>query len=583
MASEQKQRPKEEQQEEHAANVAQADTAQREAYDYWGYLFKQDKCGTPLLDRLLKGLAATISKKFEPSDSSDVTPAQLAAWYRDMGGDYDLLFTDTPSSSIAFIYRSLGAYHSLQPAPTDDGYSSPTVPALKAQGFVTWQTIQLLLGPEEHVPFLQKAVEKYDIIDAETGNVFPKILPKKCFPDRPDEAMEAWYQGVAARLKREAEEEASGGRVPDEPRPRTSTDTSGDGSSADEKSGAYKYFEDPMYRNVRARPSIMRHVSKQSARTPEEPAKTVTSRVRHMLNPFQSRRKSMPGRYESDSYSDEDATPTAANPPSASRYASHKRSHPSRREESLPRTNSDSEPEVPPAHYRNPVLRTRRSHEPTTMQPEYFPTYQEVRRYSHQHDPHGRSSSATSPQPAYRPTTSPLFATQVANMERHYYDRRPALPVRTSYRPVQHGVRWGSPAGGVSPSRDGGPAYARDRDRERVQHREYGRHHAETYDSNSSRSRRRRSTEDAIYARERDSSAARTRSHDGVKDEWDERNGSRERHRQAEWEEREGDRSREYSRDRERDRDGKTHRYVSGVQDGVSGRKYPVASGGGPY
>lgn len=43
-----------------AADMAQADAAHREAYDYWGYLFKADKCGTPLLDRLLKGIAMVI-------------------------------------------------------------------------------------------------------------------------------------------------------------------------------------------------------------------------------------------------------------------------------------------------------------------------------------------------------------------------------------------------------------------------------------------------------------------------------------------------------------------------------------------
>lgn len=46
--------------EEHAANLAHANAADREAYDYWGYLFKKDKCGMPLLDRLLKGIADVI-------------------------------------------------------------------------------------------------------------------------------------------------------------------------------------------------------------------------------------------------------------------------------------------------------------------------------------------------------------------------------------------------------------------------------------------------------------------------------------------------------------------------------------------
>jgi hypothetical protein len=42
---------------EHAAN---ADATHREACEYWGYLLKPDKCGTELLDRLLKGIAQII-------------------------------------------------------------------------------------------------------------------------------------------------------------------------------------------------------------------------------------------------------------------------------------------------------------------------------------------------------------------------------------------------------------------------------------------------------------------------------------------------------------------------------------------
>lgn len=58
MAPDQKETP--EQPDEHAANLAHADAVHREAYGYWGYLFKKDKCGMPLLDRLLKGIAEVI-------------------------------------------------------------------------------------------------------------------------------------------------------------------------------------------------------------------------------------------------------------------------------------------------------------------------------------------------------------------------------------------------------------------------------------------------------------------------------------------------------------------------------------------
>ncbi|KAF2822409.1 hypothetical protein CC86DRAFT_329941 [Ophiobolus disseminans] len=569
------------QHEETQERAANLDATHREAYEYWGYLLKPDKCGTPLLDRLLKGIAHVISKKFEPGESPDLTPSQIAAWYRAVGGNYDLLFKDTPPSSIAFIYRSLGAFHSLQPSPDDDGYSSPAVPALKKQGFVTWQTIQLLLGPEEHVPFLQKAVEQYDVLDPHTGNPFPKVLPKECFPDKPDEAMETWYESVAVRLKKEADEEAARARMAAEPGPRTSADSSGDGSSADERTGAFKYFEDPMYRKARPRPGFMRHVSKQQAIYPmdERGGETVTSRVRHMLNPFNGKKKSMPGRYESDSMSDEDRTPIATQPPPVPRYGPHKRPHPPRRGSSLSTTDSDSDREGPPSRRRTPDLRERRSHEPVAPR-EYFPTYYEGdRRSPHHHYPTDRpSSKATSPQPAYGPTKSPLFATQVAQMEaRNYYDRRPTMPPRTSYRPDAQNARWGGASVPVSPPREMHSPYAHDnhhhRDRERDRDRDRNRERdTVSYDMATgagTRSRhRRRSTEDAIYPREREGErdAARTRSHDRVKDEWDDRGHY--------------DRSRDESR--ERDRDRRMHRYVpGGVQDGVSGRRYPVVSG--PY
>ena len=148
-----------------------------------------------------------------PGDSNDLTPAQLASFYKAVGGDYDPLFVGTPPASIAFIYRSLGCRHSLQPADPDDDFATPSIPALKPKGFVTWQTIQLLLYPEEHVPFIQKAVADFDIKDPETGQFFPKLLPGQCLPRKPDEQMIAWYEAVSQRLMREAEMEGERNHV----------------------------------------------------------------------------------------------------------------------------------------------------------------------------------------------------------------------------------------------------------------------------------------------------------------------------------------------------------------------------------
>jgi hypothetical protein len=493
-----------------------------------------------------------------------------------------MLFVDTPPPSLSFIYRSLGALHSLQPAPDDEGYGTPAIPALKQRGFVTWQTVQLLLGPEEHVPFLQKAVALFDVVDPETGNMFPKILPKECFPDHPDEAMEKWYDGVAQRLKKEAEDDASDKmgtprvRVEvDDPAPRTSSDLSGEGS-ADERHGAARYFEDPLYRK---RPPIVRHFSKQPVfvKQPrayvEERGRLVASSVRHMLNPF-NRRKSISGRHEDD-YSDEDPTPIATAPPPVPRYSTHKRPHPPRREDSLSTTESESDSDGPPSRHRSAVLRHRRSHDPPTSPREYFPKYHEERRYSHDQPPDGRPLKPDPLAPVYGPSKSPMFATHVAQLQaqNYYADRRPPMPTRGGYRSPN--VRHIAPPR-VEPElpyvREHEAPYPRERERERERDRDRDRNRSR--DDSRSHHRRRRSEEHVRErdrdrdrdGRERSDSGRTTRSHDRVKDEWDDRDRS----------DRSKDRDRG-DRDRERERErARTHRYVSGVQDGVGGRRYPV-------
>ena len=473
-----------------------------------------------------------------------------------MGGDYDVLFIETPLSSISFIYCSLGALHSLQPGVDDDGYSSPKIPALKKKGYVTWQTIQLLLGPEEHVSFLQNAVAQFDVKDPETGAIFPKVLPKECLPSRPDDAMETWYEGVADRLRREAEPDVVGPEsVPrrrvnvEGPSPRTSSEMS-DGS-ANERHAAAKYFSDPLYRKARPRPPFVRHYSRERPYEQDRPAdrNKLISSVRHMLNPLISRRKSLPPARDDDDFSDEDATPLAWAPPPASRYASHKRPHPPRKESTLSTTDdSDSDSDRPPSRRRTPVLRHRRSHEPSTSPREYFPPYYEdlppERRYSHDPRPPGSGRKEDGPPPLYGPTKSPLFATHVANANlqaNKYYDRpRPTMSApRTSYRPS---VRYAA-----APPEVDAP-YVRERERE--------------YEPLSGTSRHRRRSEDYPRERERDrdrGDGGRTRSHDRVRDEWDERETP--------------------SRDRSsegREAVGRGHRHVAGVQVGAGGRRYPV-------
>ncbi|KAI4133183.1 MAG: hypothetical protein LQ347_002265 [Umbilicaria vellea] len=184
------------------------------AEEYWGYLIQPDKTPTPLFEQFLLSIASYIvcphclhflestKKHIAPWDVNCLTPIKLAAFYRLVGGDCDALFLRTLPSSLSFIYQSLGCFHTLQ--PDHDPYLPPSIPALTPQGFVRWQTVQLLLGPAEHVPLLQKAVKSFEIVHLGDGSEFPKVLPKTAFPSTPDLEMTKWHEGVSEKLRVEA-------------------------------------------------------------------------------------------------------------------------------------------------------------------------------------------------------------------------------------------------------------------------------------------------------------------------------------------------------------------------------------------
>lgn len=57
---------------------------EREAFEYWGYLFKSDKTGTDKLKSLLRGLKNLMNEKYEPAEhpgqpEPDLTPPPTCA------------------------------------------------------------------------------------------------------------------------------------------------------------------------------------------------------------------------------------------------------------------------------------------------------------------------------------------------------------------------------------------------------------------------------------------------------------------------------------------------------------------------
>jgi hypothetical protein len=181
--------------------------------NYWGYLInQQNKSATPLLTQLCEGLAKIIvgyclqstieddadssQSQLDPGPDTGLTPQRLSTYYKSVGGN-DFVFRELGYPGLSLMYRTLGCFHSLQ--PTANAFDAPSVPCLLPLGFVRWQTLQLLLYPDEHAQCMQKAVALYDIPKPAGGN-FPKTIPRESFPLKPDEAMEKWHNIVLERL-----------------------------------------------------------------------------------------------------------------------------------------------------------------------------------------------------------------------------------------------------------------------------------------------------------------------------------------------------------------------------------------------
>ncbi|KAI8255551.1 hypothetical protein K4K58_005599 [Colletotrichum sp. SAR11_239] len=182
--------------------------------NFYGYLINQDKAPTPILDALLRAIAnhifqatTDIPRQQKIAEIGDknvqaLTPQKLAAFYKAVGGNYDALFIEMPYPAISYIWQVTGCQHSLQPSEND--FDAPSVPALTKRGFVRWEIIEILLDPEEHVPFIQNAVKNWNLKHPVTNEPFPKDLPDDAFPAQPDPGISEWHKKCAEKLRKAA-------------------------------------------------------------------------------------------------------------------------------------------------------------------------------------------------------------------------------------------------------------------------------------------------------------------------------------------------------------------------------------------
>ncbi|KAK3329312.1 hypothetical protein B0H66DRAFT_18755 [Apodospora peruviana] len=207
-----------------------------DAKAFYGYLFDDHKPipqPTSVLDALLRAVALHIvriahirtdehggcalrriivattrlTKSWQINEIGDkkvkfLTPAKLATFYKTAGHDFDSLFVEMPPQSISYIYQVQGCQHYCLPG--EDDYAAPLIPALTEKGFARWQSIQILLEPQLHVPVLQYAVRNWALKHPENGTPFPADLPASALPTETDMECDKWHQGCAVKLREEA-------------------------------------------------------------------------------------------------------------------------------------------------------------------------------------------------------------------------------------------------------------------------------------------------------------------------------------------------------------------------------------------
>ncbi|KAK0391813.1 hypothetical protein NLU13_1312 [Sarocladium strictum] len=169
----------------------------------YSYMFEEDKRLTQQCDALLRAIAKHISAEIGDRRVKELTPTKLAAFYKAVGGDYDSFFVESDHQAISMAWQRTGCQHTLQ--PTESDYDPPSIPALTPRGFSRWSSVEILLGPEEHVPYIQYAVRNWDLKHPETGEPFPKNLPRDVFPAVTDAEVDHWHKACGQALMREAE------------------------------------------------------------------------------------------------------------------------------------------------------------------------------------------------------------------------------------------------------------------------------------------------------------------------------------------------------------------------------------------
>lgn len=153
----------------------------------WGKLFENGQ-PTERLGQFLRGIAVHLIKNYPPGNTIVVVPEKMQQFYRDTNIPSDPYpwqdIFDDRTSSISRLYRDAKAEHHLVQESLSE---RPDIPGLTPRGFQRWESLMILAHPEKEYERLAKAVLEMPISNPDDKKErFPKEIPRRLFPDKPD-------------------------------------------------------------------------------------------------------------------------------------------------------------------------------------------------------------------------------------------------------------------------------------------------------------------------------------------------------------------------------------------------------------
>ncbi|KAI5788209.1 hypothetical protein FPQ18DRAFT_55318 [Pyronema domesticum] len=171
------------------------------AYENWGKHLVDIKPDTRepspsvMLKALLRSIAEYIIHVMQPKDTYVVTIGKLVDFYAQFAVqqepvDWTTFFHGRSPKTLSDMFLDMNIEHHL--IQSRHGMA-PTEPAMTVAGFENWMMTLLMTDPSREHERLCKIISQCTLYDRARACEFPKLLPRECFPTKPDHQIVAGW------------------------------------------------------------------------------------------------------------------------------------------------------------------------------------------------------------------------------------------------------------------------------------------------------------------------------------------------------------------------------------------------------